>query len=112
MGDPILVFSTAPTRESARDIAKRLVEEKLAACVQVVPGLISFYIWQGQLCDEPEFLLLIKSRADLFDRVAQRIRSLHDYTVPEIVSLRIAEGSKEYLAWMEASLVKPVKAEG
>jgi len=112
MVDPVLILSTAPSPEAARRIARCLVEEKLAACVQMIPGMQSFYIWKGQLCDEPEFLLLIKSRADLFDRVADRVRSLHSYEVPEIVSLRIAEGSKEYLAWMETSLVNPVSAEG
>jgi periplasmic divalent cation tolerance protein len=104
LDDPILILSTASSREEAKRIAKCLVEEKLAACVQMVPGLESVYIWQGKLYDEPEFLLLIKSRAYLFSRVAERVLSLHTYDVPEIVALRIAEGSKPYMDWMESSI--------
>lgn len=104
MRDAIVILSTASSREEAKRIAKCLVEEKLAACVQIVPGLESVYVWQGKLCDEPEFLLLIKSRSILFSRVAKRVLSLHSYEVPEIVALRIDDISKPYMDWMESSL--------
>ena len=104
MEDPIIIFSTASSRQEAQRIARTLVEENLAACVQIVPGVESVYFWQGKLRDEPEWLLIIKSRALLFEKAAGRIRSLHSYDVPEIVSVSIALGSDDYLRWMEASL--------
>jgi periplasmic divalent cation tolerance protein len=102
--DPVVIFSTASSQEEARRIARTLVEENLAACVQIVPGVESVYVWQGKLCDEPEWLLIIKSRALLFEKAAGRIRSLHGYEVPEIVSVSIAQGSADYLGWMESCL--------
>jgi periplasmic divalent cation tolerance protein len=104
MDDFILILSAVSSKEEARRIGSSLVDEKLAACVQIVAGLESIYVWKGKLCNEPEWLLLIKSRADLFDAAAARIRSLHSYDIPEIVAIHITRGSADYLGWMKASL--------
>jgi periplasmic divalent cation tolerance protein len=104
MEDPIIILSTASSKQEAQRIARALVGENLAACVQIVPGVESVYVWRGKPCDEPEWLLIVKSRALLFEKAAARIRSLHSYDVPEIVSVAIAQGSDDYLRWMEASL--------
>lgn len=104
MNDPVVILSTAPSREEAKRIARSLVEEKLAACVQIVPGMESVYVWKDKLCEEPEWLLIVKSRSALLSRISERIRSLHRYEVPEIVSLPIVGGSESYLGWLESSL--------
>jgi periplasmic divalent cation tolerance protein len=105
--DAVVILSADSSKEEARNIARTLVEEGLAACVQIVPGVESVYLWQGKLCEEPEFLLVLKSRLALFHRVEERIRSLHHYDVPEIVAVPICAGSEAYLGWMESLLAKP-----
>lgn len=96
-----LIFCTVPTEEHAGRIARALVEEGLAACVSVVPGLRSFYRWQGELCDDGELLLLIKTRGELFEPLADRLHELHPYEVPEIVALEAAAVAPTYLAWLQ-----------
>ncbi|HWP94745.1 MAG TPA: divalent-cation tolerance protein CutA [Gammaproteobacteria bacterium] len=99
----IVVLCTCPDAATAERIAQTLVEEELAACVNVVPGLISLYRWQGAVQRDSECLLLIKTRAAPFEILAHRIRSLHPYTVPEIIALPIAQGSAAYLQWIDES---------
>ncbi len=81
-------------------IADHLVGGEHAACVNVIPGLTSVYRWKGAVCSEEELLLIIKTRKQLFDAVCGRIRALHPYEVPEILSLDISEGSEPYLKWI------------
>lgn len=77
-----------------------LVEEHLAGCVNVVPGLTSIYMWQGSLRREPECLLLIKTSTDRFEDLQDRLRALHPYELPEIIALPISQGDPDYLAWL------------
>jgi periplasmic divalent cation tolerance protein len=99
--EPIqVVLVTAPDLAAAGDIGRRLVEEGLAACVNVVPGVRSIYRWQGELHDDPEVMLIVKTRAALLDAVAARVRALHPYELPEVVALPVAAGSEPYLAWV------------
>ena len=86
-----VLLTTTPTRDEAQKIARLLIEEKLAACVQLLP-IESFYFWQGKTQNEAEILLLIKTRAALFDAAIARIKDIHSYTVPEIVALPFAAG--------------------
>jgi len=94
-----VVLCTVPDVETGARIARAIVEERIAACVNVVPGLRSIYRWKGEVQDEPEALLVIKARAQGFERLAERISSLHPYEVPEIVALEVSGCHGPYLAW-------------
>ena len=96
----ILVLTTADSSELALKIASALVENREAACVSIVPGIRSIYRWEGKVCDDSELLLVIKSSADRFEAVRSRIRQLHTYQVPEIISVDIAAGDATYLRWL------------
>ncbi|HEX8436419.1 divalent-cation tolerance protein CutA [Archangium sp.] len=100
MTDAILVLVTAPTADKAAEIARMLVEEELAACGNVVPGLRSIYRWEGKVHDEPEALLILKTRAPLFEALRQRVVELHSYQCPEVLRLDVAEGHAPYLQWI------------
>jgi periplasmic divalent cation tolerance protein len=100
----ILVLTTTDSAERAGSLAAILVEERLAACVNVLPAVRSVYRWQGKLCDESEHLLVIKSSREVFERLRARIRALHSYEVPEIVAIELAAGDADYLAWLRQQL--------
>lgn len=95
-----LVLCTCPDQESANQIAERLVGDRLAACVSLLPGLTSVYRWQGAIQRETEVLLLIKTVAGQFAALAATLRGIHPYEVPEIIALPITEGLDDYLNWM------------
>src|SRR3972149_11145766 len=101
MGGNIVVFSTAPSGDEAERIGRAVVEERLAACCNVVGGLKSIYTWKGELCSEHEVLCIFKTRRDLFEPLKRRIKELHTYEVPEIIALDITSGLKEYLGWID-----------
>ena len=100
MTDYIVVYVTAPEDEAA-DLAKTLVEERLVACVNIVPGLRSIYWWQGRVEDEPEVLCIMKTRSTLFEPLRDRVRELHSYEVEEIIALPILAGNLPYLDWIK-----------
>ena len=100
--DVIVVFITAPSREVAHQIANGLLEQKLAACVNVVPAVQSIYSWQGAVQSDDEVLLIVKSRAALFEeKLLPAVQDMHPYEVPEIIALPVIMGSKSYLDWVE-----------
>ena len=103
-GVPILATTTTATMEDARKIAARLVEERLAACVQIAEPITSVYRWQGAVEEEKEILLLIKSSKDLVPRIADLLDRIHPYEVPELIVVPIIEGSSAYLSWLEENL--------
>lgn len=94
-----LVLVTAP-ESAVQPISETLVAERLAACVNAVPGLCSTYRWQGEVESAAEVLLLVKTRADLLTRLEARLHQLHPYEVPEIIALPLSEGSAAYLGWI------------
>jgi len=96
-------FTTCKDRRQAARIARALVKEKLAACVNIVPGIASIYVWEGKLEEGREVLLLIKSRAALSKRLTARVKQLHSYAVPEVVTVPIASGNPDYLRWVRES---------
>jgi len=96
----IIVITTTETQDEAKQIARTLVEARLAACVQVVGPITSIYRWEGAVEEAAEFLCLVKTRADLFDQVEAAIRDRHSYDVPEIVAVPIERGSEPYLDWL------------
>ena len=104
MTDFQIVLSTCSDREQAERIAHRLVEQQVAACVNILPGVQSIYRWQGSIESAPEVLLLIKTRAALIREVQSTIAGLHSYEVPEFLVLPVSGGSESYLAWLDASL--------
>jgi periplasmic divalent cation tolerance protein len=95
-----IVLTTAGSQEEARKIANALVERRLAACVNIVPHVESIYRWQGKIETAEEWLLLIKTQAELFDRVRNAVKELHSYDLPECLMLEVAAGSPEYLDWI------------
>jgi periplasmic divalent cation tolerance protein len=99
---PRIVFVTVPTLEEARNLAQGLLTKKLAACVNLVPGVESHYWWQEKLETSAEVLMLIKTTAEQFEAVAEHIRWHHSYDVPEIVALAPENMSPEYQAWWKA----------
>lgn len=99
-----IVLCNCPNDDIASLIANALVEENLAACVNIVPGIRSVYRWQGNIEVDNEVQLLIKSRQDLFEALQQRITELHPYDVPEVIALNIQAGNHAYLNWLEESL--------
>jgi len=103
-GERVVVLVTAPSADKAAALARALVEEKLAACVNVLGGVRSIYRWEGQVQDEPEALLLIKTRGELFERLRARVVALHEYSCPEIIALPIAQGHAPYLAWLDGAV--------
>jgi periplasmic divalent cation tolerance protein len=99
----ILVLSTTATLEVARTIAAALVESGEAACVNIIPGVCSIYRWEGKVCEDSEFLLLVKSRVEKFESIRATIKRLHSYQIPEIIALPINAGDPEYLRWLADS---------
>ena len=97
------VFCTVPDADTAERIANAVVESKSAACASIVPGLISVYRWKGEICRNEELLLIMKTTAERYTTLERQIRSLHPYEVPEIVAVDIAEGSADYLSWIDES---------
>ena len=101
MSDFIVVFVTCGSEDEALKIARALVEEKLAACANMISPLRSIYRWEGKTWDEKEWLLIIKTQQSTFEDLAKRVKTLHSYSVPEIIALPIVEGSPAYLTWIE-----------
>jgi periplasmic divalent cation tolerance protein len=99
----IIVLITAPSLREARAIGRKLVEERLAACANIIPQVASIFSWQGKICRERESLMILKTRQSCFDRLVTRVKSLHSYSVPEIIALPIILGSKDYLRWIRNS---------
>jgi len=100
--DAIVVYITVPDEDEAVKISKTLVDERLAGCVNIVKGIRSIYKWQGKTEDEPEVLMILKSKRHLFESLQKRVKELHSYTVPEIIAMTVIEGSKDYLEWLDS----------
>lgn len=104
MTDKRIVLSTAGSEDEARKIARHLVEQRLAACVNLVPRIESIYRWQGKVESAQEWLLIIKTTASQFSAVRDAIGELHSYEVPECISIALEDGSEEYLKWIADSV--------
>jgi periplasmic divalent cation tolerance protein len=104
MTDKIAVLTTCDSLEAAEAMATRLVEMRLAACVSIVPGLLSVYRWKGAVEKAAEWQLLIKTARGRFDDVCAAIESLHTYDTPEVIALPIVAASDRYLAWVDKEL--------
>ncbi len=100
----LIVFTTTPNSEEAETLAKKIVEAKLAACVQVLPPMKSFYFWEGEVQNEAEHLLLIKTLPEKYSILESFIQGNHSYEVPEIVAVTAEKVSSDYLNWINESL--------
>jgi len=104
MTDKIVVFSACSTLDEARRIARKLIESRLAACVNVMPGVRSCYVWEGKLTWSEEVLLVMKTTREEFERLEKRVRELHSYEVPEIVGVKVEVGFEKYLDWVRGNV--------
>lgn len=98
-----MIFCTCPDRATATSIASALVDARLAACANLVPGVLSIYRWEGRVEQEEEVLLVIKARAAAFERVREAIETRHPYDVPEVLAVPVEAGNPDYLTWLEES---------
>jgi periplasmic divalent cation tolerance protein len=101
--DRIIVLITAGSEEEAHKIARLLVKQKKAACVNILPGMDSLFRWKGKIDSAREALLLVKTRASLFPEIISLVKEIHSYEVPEIIALPIIAGSEDYLRWLDAA---------
>jgi periplasmic divalent cation tolerance protein len=102
-----IIFTTAGSQEEASKIAHALVERRLAACVNIVQRIEAVYRWQGKVETAEEWLLLIKTQAELFERVRDAVKELHSYDLPECVMLEVTAGSQQYLNWIVENTDSP-----
>jgi periplasmic divalent cation tolerance protein len=100
MPESMVVLVTCGSEEEGLKIAQALVEERLAACVNLLSPVRSIYRWEGKIWDEREWLLIIKTQKERFQNIEKRVKSLHSYSTPEIIGLPIVEGSSSYLQWL------------
>lgn len=107
MTDALLVLVTAPTAEKAAELARALVDERLAACGNVVPGLRSIYRWEGKVQEDAEALLLLKTTRARFEALRDRVLALHPYQVPEVIAVPVEAGSAAYLGWIALETGEP-----
>jgi len=98
----VFIYITAPSEAEARKIAEAVVTDRLAACANIIPGMKSIYHWEGKIEEAQETVILLKTRASLFQAVEARVKELHKYTKPCIVALPLAAGSQPYLDWLMA----------
>ena len=100
MTEYIVVYVTASGEEEAEKIGRALLENELAACVNIVKNVRSIYRWQGKIEDEAEAMMIVKTRRQHFGRIEEAVKKLHSYSVPEIIALPVVEGPTDYLAWL------------
>ena len=103
----VLVYVTAASRDHAVLIGRTLVEERLAACVNVLGPIASIYRWEGEVCEEEEVALIAKTRTDLVPALSERVHDLHDYDTPCVVAVEIAGGNPDVLAWIGEQCLDP-----
>jgi periplasmic divalent cation tolerance protein len=105
--DFLVVLMTAPDGDTAARLGRTVVEERLAACVNVIPGLRSIYEYGGKLCDDAEVLCLFKTRRALYPALRDRLAGLHPYQVPELIAVPLADGNEPYLVWLAQMTATP-----
>ena len=104
MTHQIVIISTCADAAEAERVARLLLDERLAACVSILPRVRSYYHWEGAIQSGEEYLLLIKTARALFEQVTARVEAVHSYQVPELLALPVVEGSAKYLEWMDLNL--------
>ena len=100
MSSCVVIYCTVPSKQDAKSIAKILLTQRLAACINIVDKVQSVFSWHDEICEEKELLMIIKTKSLLFDRVKQAIKLIHPYNIPEIIALPIENADSEYLEWI------------
>jgi periplasmic divalent cation tolerance protein len=98
------VYITTSSKEESKTIGKKLVEEKLAACVNIISSIESIYLWKGQIEEDNESLLIAKTKSENIDKIIKRVKEIHSYETPAILAIPIIEGSKDYLDYLESEM--------
>jgi periplasmic divalent cation tolerance protein len=106
MTDKIVVFSTCASEDEAVRIGRALVDAQLAACVNILPPVRSIYRWKGVVEDTAEWLLVIKTKRELFTQLSAKLRSIHSYEVPEAIAIPIVDGPSDYLDWIDSETLQ------
>ena len=106
MTDKIVILSTCAGEEEAERLSRLLLDDRLAACVNVIRPMRSYYHWKGAIETAEECLLIIKSSRELFDSVRQVLEQAHSYEIPEVLAIPVVDGAKNYINWLEANLKK------
>ena len=106
----MIVYSTTPSAEVAKTISSQLVENRLAACVNMVPGIKSIYWWDGKVNEDQEHMLIIKTRAELLEELTESIKKLHPYDTPEVIAQPVVGGSSDYISWITSSTKNKAEA--
>ena len=101
MSEKIVVFSNCGSQDEARRVARALVDTRVCACVNIVPGIQSIYRWQGAIQEETEWMLIIKTKRELFERLCTELRKNHSYEIPEVIAIPVVEGNHDYLDWID-----------
>ena len=101
---PVVILITASTGEEAQQIADKLLAQRKAACVNIIPKVHSLFWWKGELDSAEETILIVKSRASLIDEIVSLVKEIHSYEVPEVIALPLVGGNQDYLNWMSAEL--------
>ena len=100
----ILVYITTSGKDESKNIGYTLVEEKLAACVNIIPSIESIYLWKGKIEEDNESILIAKTKAENIDKIIKRVKEIHSYETPAILAIPIIEGSKDYLEYINDEL--------
>ena len=106
MTDALIVFTTFANEDDAARVGRVLVEERLAACANVLPGARSIYRWKGEVADEREVVVLLKTRKQDWPALMSRLHELHPYETPECIAVRVAAGAPRYMAWLDEMLAE------
>lgn len=98
--DIIVVYCTVPTKKLAKDITKVIMKHKLAACVSMIENVKSIFSWEGEICEEKEILMMIKTRRTNYGKIKLVIEDMHSYNIPEVIALPVVDCSEDYLKWL------------
>ncbi len=109
---PVLIYSTFPSADAAEAVGRKLVERRLAACVNILPGMTSIYRWEGAIARDNEAVMVIKTRRSLAERVIAEVKPLHPYANPALIVLLIDGGAADYTGWLLAETDEPAKRAG
>jgi periplasmic divalent cation tolerance protein len=103
----VLIYSTFPTTEAAETAGGRLVDQRLAACVNIIPGMTSIYVWQGERHRDAETVMIIKTRSELAEMVIREVRNTHSYSNPALLVLPVIGGSPDFISWILTETARP-----